>query len=570
MPLKPRPADDIFDEFQSRLQSRISGLTNFVTGSFNDVFISSYSEQIREVETKALAVQLSAYPDYAGKQLTQRDLDELGIDSVDPESINEYMRRDDLDKLAKLVSLDRRSGTKARGKVEFTVTSDSVKIQEGFTVTTDPTLGVEQRRYFVDADEDGEISDGASPVPTISPDSGSETVTASVIAEFVGEEYNSGTDSLTYMPSVSPGVVSVTNPEPITGGDNIEQQEEFRERVKSAVFQNTGGGIAEGVIGEIQNRTDFDVELSLSENFDDDIRTVEVVANVASESPEFEQIEDIADNVRPVGVKHEVITPTIIGIGLKPQVVGDSVQPSVVTGSISDFFVDLGLGDDMIQAGLSSVILNSSDRIRTTTAQNTYYHTVQKEKHEYTETDDYIKLNRSPFGIVDGETYRYRDDIDQVYNLIFDDIKPESISVETVIDGSPVELTAGTDFSLIDSNNDGNLDAIDFSVGGRNPTVGSEVSVSYKHTNFTVATVETDNQVFTEGTDYTVGVTGSATAGHPDGIQWLQNGERPTIGENVSITYTPNSLFTSDLLTTNEESVTLNSQELDIDIRTPL
>lgn len=52
-------------------------------------------------------------------------------------------------------------------------------------------------------------------------------------------------------------------------------------------------------------------------------------------------------------------------------------------------------------------------------------------------------------------------------------------SVTAVVNGIETTLEAGTDYAVIDDNGDGQLDSIDFSIGGSNPDDNTEFTVTY-------------------------------------------------------------------------------------------
>jgi len=211
MPIQPRTPDQIYTDIKSRLTSTIAKLTNFVSGSFNDEWLTAYSEQVHEAEVKALASELAGYVDYAGKDLTEDDLDELGVDNIDPERINKYMHDSQLDRLAQNVSVTRDSGTKATGQASIQTSSDTIAIPEGFNVSTTPDPQTnESLTFYVDADGDGIIDQDST--ATVTPADGTTEVTVDIVAGDVGEEYNVGAGAIDYIPTPKPGVESVNNP----------------------------------------------------------------------------------------------------------------------------------------------------------------------------------------------------------------------------------------------------------------------------------------------------------------------------------------------------------------------
>jgi hypothetical protein len=109
---KPRETDEVYDSLTGKLRGKISGLTNFTTNSFNYVWSRAFSSEIREYEIKALAAQLSGWIDYAGGEITDEDIRELGLEGVvTKEELNKYIEESDLDELVKISSISRDLGS---------------------------------------------------------------------------------------------------------------------------------------------------------------------------------------------------------------------------------------------------------------------------------------------------------------------------------------------------------------------------------------------------------------------------------------------------------------------------
>lgn len=559
MPIDPRSSDSIFDNIESELVSSINKLTNFVSGTFNSTLLDAYSSQIRETEIKALAVQLSAYPEYAGKEITQDDLDELGVTTVDPAEVNEYVKTRDLDKLAKLVGVTREDGVRATGSVVITVTDDQVTIPEGFTVATQPSGAQDPLRFFCDVNESGAIEDDGS--DTVKPEPGETTVSVPIIAEFTGEQFNVGSGSITFIPSQLPGIISVTNPAQITGGIDVESTESLRKRTKNAVFRNSGGGTKEGVIGAVQNETEFNASLSIRENFNQNPRVVELIADVAADSEQEQKIENIVDRVRPVGVKHRVISPTNIKLKITTELQGRDIQPVIIEDLVESYVDTIRFGDLFSTSVLTSRLLSNTTTIQSVTATNVAFTQIEDERHQYTGSDT-IRLEKSPFSTITDEQYRYQEGKSS-YSLMFDDVIDDSERVIALIDGTKRLLDdseAANEYELVDSSGDGRLDTVRINTDNIEPDTDSVLDFSYRHQNFSIDSVTTPSQTFTEGSDYEIADTDGD--GHIDGIRWLSGGERPTQGEKVSVTYTTNRSLNNDYLTENEEKLQIIESDI--------
>lgn len=559
MPIDPRSSDSIFNRIESDLVNSINKVTNFVSGSFNATFLSAYSSQIRETEIKALAVQLSAYPEYAGKELTEDDFEDLGITNVEPAEVNEYVKQSDLDQLAELVGVTREDGVKATGTVTFTVTDDEVTIPEGFPVATEPSGATDSLRFFCDVNESGSIESNST--DTVQPDPDETTVSVPVIAEFVGEQYNIGSGSITFLPSQLPGIVSVTNPFQITGGVGVESTESLRERTKDAVFRNSGGGTREGVIGAIQRETGFNASLSIRENFDRSPRVVEVIADVTSGSEREQTIKDIVERVRPVGVKHRVLSPTEINLRTIAELQADDISRPEIVELIEGYIQSISFGDLFTESVLTSQLFSADNNIQTVTGVNTAFTTISDERHVYT-GDDTIRLEKSPFSTVTDEEYRYQSG-KQTYSVMFDDIRPGTERVIALVDGTKKLLNKeANEYSLVDTDNDGKIDSIKLNTSVVQPDSESTIDFSYRHNNFSVDSVQTPSQTFEQGVDYEIADTDSDT--HEDGIQWIDSGQTPDLNTKVAITYTTNRSLNNDYKTKNEEKLFINNPDITV------
>lgn len=125
-----------------------------------------------------------------------------------------------LDRLAKLVGIRRRSASPASGEVVITGASGKV-IPIGTEVT-----GVSEDSPIYQTTEEAIIPAGGS-------------VTVPVEALESGTAYNVGADVLTQLVEPDTDITAVNNDLPITNGQDIEQDYEFRQRIEDAT---AGGG----------------------------------------------------------------------------------------------------------------------------------------------------------------------------------------------------------------------------------------------------------------------------------------------------------------------------------------
>ncbi len=135
----PETDGSIFDRIASTIAS-LSPITNFSVNSPERALISGVSDELRERQHELLSVQLSARVDFAGRTLTQSDLESLNVDAskVNLELLNSFQADSDLDAVAARNGISRDPGSFASGDVVFQITSDAAVIPEGTEVTTDP------------------------------------------------------------------------------------------------------------------------------------------------------------------------------------------------------------------------------------------------------------------------------------------------------------------------------------------------------------------------------------------------------------------------------------------------
>jgi hypothetical protein len=133
---EPRTEETLYENLRDRLIGKIEGLSNFTTNSFNQVWTNAFSDELREIEIRKLAAQLSGWVEYSGGDITQEDLIELGIeDVVTPEEVNQYMEDEDLDRLVDIVGIDRDLGNSAVATTSTnteTFTYDSSKSSDSY------------------------------------------------------------------------------------------------------------------------------------------------------------------------------------------------------------------------------------------------------------------------------------------------------------------------------------------------------------------------------------------------------------------------------------------------------
>lgn len=537
MTFEPRSEDDIYDSIRTRLENSIDKLTNFVTGSFNDAFLQAYSEQVREAELKALAAELAGYVEYAGKDLTERDLDKLGVSGVNPDDINEYMLDEHLDNLAANLGVVRDPGVLATGRVRFEVSDSDVEIQDGFQIGTQPDSRGQFQQYHVDISGDGtlEFDDDE----TISPDNGAEEVEVDIVAAEPGQEYNVGPGSITYIPNPQPGIQAVTNDEPTEGGVDQQTNQSLRDDIANVLFKASGGGTASGIIGYIEREAETDVRsVGIDEHVDEQPPFVDVVVD----GGETEEVEKLIAESKPVGVRHNLVRPNVIGTGILSHTVGTDVSSSDVRDAIIFHFDQLDSGDSFYNTQLLRDILDADSQIDSVPVLNTYINSIDRERILYDDTISVYPLEYGPIGSVFDEEHFAGPEITE-FETMYRDFDETTVGVHIIEDDARRDLES-TDYDVIADDGENYKIVL---ASGVEPDAGTVVTITYEHASgeFTEV-VDVDGNPFVEGTDYDV--IDSKGDGLLDAIEWTGTGDTPTDGEPFEMVYQPKRSFNGDLL----------------------
>lgn len=538
MTISPRPDDQIFESIRTRLESRIDSITNFVAGSFNREFLEAYSDQVRESEIKSLAAELGGYVDYAGKTLTQNDLDNLGVENVDPSEINPYMRDEQLDLLAANSSLNRTPGTKARGTVEFQTVDDSATIEDGFTIGTNTEVDGTFQRYYVDAEGDGEITPDST--ATVSPNSGQSTLQVEVIAEGRGDAYNTGTNTIEFIPNPTPGIESVTNIEPVDGGTNEQQNESFREDVRNAIFGSSEGGTAPSIKGYIERNASQQVVASTQEYTDECPPYVDVVIDGGDEA----ELRNLIEICRPVGIRHTLVRPTQIVVGFLTTVEGTGIDTAGVENDGISYIESLRAGEDFSWSKLLNSILTADIDIDSAPALDVYATEVSGRKFYYNDVNDTYTSDFAPLGVMNTEHVYNPDSLN--YSTQFGSVDTTTLTVSARVDNVRKELVESTDYTVSTDTN--GYATITFTDG-----VVDDYSLfefEYTHTDIQITDARTVNGTVLDETNLEfVDADGDGVL---DSIEWLQT---PPIdaGARISLSYEIKSSIGGDYVLTDQE-----------------
>jgi uncharacterized phage protein gp47/JayE len=455
MVYRPRTQDEIYTSLRDGLTGRIERLTNFVETSFNYIWTQAFSQRFRENEVALLASQLSGWVEYAGGPITQEDLDALGVEGVDPDEVNEYMRDEDLDNLVEIVGVDRGQGEPAIGEVTFTTVNSFTEIPEGTSVATQP-------------DGDGDFFEYTTN-ETVDTDTGDTEVSVAVTAIEVGEEYNVGSGQLTYLPSPPTGVQGVSNTEAITGGANIETNEELRSRAKQAIFDTSGGGTAAGVEGFVRSNTEDVTSVAVAEYPDGNASLAPTspspggpggsssttpFADVIVEGGETSDIQDSINTARPVAIQHNLVRPALVELNISIDVVGSNISTDDVQSAIRGYIDSRGLNEPVYRDVIIQRALNADAEVKNIEGLT-------------------IEVSDEPITYSSGtDVYTLRKGVE----MENDGIR----SVTGELNNSTTEFVEGSDYDESDEDGDTSDDSINWGIGGNSPDDNTDFFVTYE------------------------------------------------------------------------------------------
>jgi phage-related baseplate assembly protein len=433
----PRTQDEIYRSIRDRLTSSIAGLTNFTERSFNYIFTQAYASELRELELQAVAARLSGYIDYADGNLDQDDLSELGIDDVvsDPAEINQYMTDDNLDALVEELGISRGTGDFATGEVQFTTQSQLTQIPEGTVITTELDSAGEALQF--ETTEDAQTEDGVTVVSNIS-----------IQSVEVGDEYNLPEGEIVRVQSPPVGVTGVINTTDTTGGSDAETNDQLRARAKQAVASSSLGGTVSGIRSYIRQTVEGVTQgnIIIDESTDTAPPFVDVIVDGGADS----DVEQAIEESRPTGIRHNLVRPKLITVGIDATLVGGNISTLSVINSITDYLSSLGLGDDYFNNEAVRTILNADSDIVNIENLDAVIESVSEEKFIYEDSVNKYRLS-----------YTY----DDTYG---------TISIE---DEDGVTYIEGTDFEVIDDTGDGFPETISWI--GSTPDNNEQFKVSY-------------------------------------------------------------------------------------------
>lgn len=602
---EPRSTEEIYASMRSSLSGKIQKLSNFTDRSFNAIWTDATAQEVRELEVRSTVAELAGWIDYAGKEITEEDLDELGLETdVTPAEINEFMEERYLDELVSGLGITRLPGSRATGEVDISTQSGATSIPEGTIVTTEP----DQDGNTLDF-ETTELAETAEGVTTV--------VDIGIRALEEGSEHNVPAGTIIRLAEPPLGVTGVINQESTTGGVNEESTEDLRTRAKSAVPSSSLGGTTEGIKGYLrqnvegvgQGNVTIDESLSTCPSF------VDVIVSGGTDS----EVKTAIETSRPTGIKHNLIRPEVVQLGLDINLFGSGIDTVNVTNDIESFLLNLGIADNFYRDELIKTVMNADDAIiniddlggvieRVTKETYTYQTGTSEYRLDYTYEDtngsisvtdesgdgytgggsDYRVEDQSGDGYPetlvwvgatpdDGEKFfvdydvtvpgqtpesdKYDLDLVRDEQFVWNESETDDFTYDTtedfyqlsyvpfdgtssISDGTNT-YTEGTEYEIVDNTGNGFAQTVDWSFGSGSPADNETFTVTYDQKLFQTKYEHRDNpngiirddsgDVYNESTEYQL--VDYDNDGEIDSIEWLTNPAGIASGDEFFFTY---------------------------------
>ena len=341
-----RTEEEVYESLKSSLTGRITKLTNFTDRSFNYVWTRAFAEEVRQLEVLALTSELTGWIDYTGGPVTEGQLERLGFDEdrVTAEEINDIMQDEYLDEYVKIVGISRFDGARATGTVDIETQSPPTTIPEGTLVSTSPDE--DGNTLTFETTEEGDTANGET-----------TALGVPIQATEVGDEYNIPANSIVRFDDPPVGVRGVTNPAAPTGGENEETNEDLRQRAKQQVEGASEGGTVEGIKAYLRQNIEAvrQGDVIIEEFLDQQPVFVDVIVDGGSDTEVLDAIEES----RPAGVRHNLIRPQILQLGVRADLLGEDIDTNDVADEVESFLISLGIGENFYEAELIRRIMES-------------------------------------------------------------------------------------------------------------------------------------------------------------------------------------------------------------------
>ena len=175
-----------------------------------------------------------------------------------------------------------------------------------------------------------------------------------VVATVRGSEGNTYAGSISVMPQPPPGIEYVISRKDITGGTDVESDEELRERAKKALL---AAGKATLISIEAAVRGVEGVGSILVEDMPDDVPGV---VRIIVDGGDIEEIKRAVEDVRAAGIKVELMRPKPVYVDVEADIIAEADVEAVqecVEKAIMQYLGSLNIGEDLVYSKVVSRIL---------------------------------------------------------------------------------------------------------------------------------------------------------------------------------------------------------------------
>jgi len=250
----------------------------------------------------------------------------------------QFATGESLDRVVALLGIRRKQATRATGIVTFsrsTPATSDITIPAGTRVATSDESVVFQTTEAVIL-QTGQTQ-AEAPIEAVEP----------------GAKGNVPANTITKLVDPISGIESVTNPEPTTGGRDVETDEELRYRaIKYAPYAKATIHSIKSALLQIEGVTDVNVQ--------EDLANHKVIVTIAG-GPD-DEISQTIEDVRPAGIPVEWQRPTAKSINVNAQIkvlegYNASEVQSNVQNAITNYINGLHIGEDVNFSDLAKVIL---------------------------------------------------------------------------------------------------------------------------------------------------------------------------------------------------------------------
>lgn len=247
-----------------------------------------------------------------------------------------------LDKLAENKQTTRNPATYASGSVIFARASAA---PQRYDIPAGTTVATADRTLMYVTTEDGYIDVGNTTSADI-PISASE----------VGVIYNITPGTISAITTPVIGIDTVTNPDDISGGSDMETDAVFRARIMA--YRADARGTMDAIRAALLD-IDGVISLSVTEDTGNNLVYVYITGGADAE------ITDVINTVRPAGISVIWSRPTQVSINVAATVTGSGAS---VESALSAYLDSLAIGDDVTYSALVAAAMSAAANGATITA----------------------------------------------------------------------------------------------------------------------------------------------------------------------------------------------------------